>query len=81
MHQDQAFRHHLSAIRNENGIYSHKRALAREIEMGQTSKSHDQNLMQNLIMQDSQDPDKKMDIEEVLIKADLREHRKKRKQR
>ena len=52
------------------------RAPAGEIKRGRTSKSHDKNPMLNLIIQDSQDPDKKMDIEEVLLEAELREHRK-----
>ena len=50
-----------------------------KIERGKISKSHNKNLVQSLIIQDSQDPDEDMeeiDIEVILLEAELRKYRK-----
>ena len=56
------------------------RALAEKIEWGQTSKSHDKNLIQSLVMQDF-DPDgdmEEIDIEATLLETELKEHKKRK---
>ena len=54
---------------------------AGKIDTSQTSIATDKDPMQDLIMEDSQDPDEDMkeNPEEILLEAELREYRKKRK--
>ena len=54
-------------------------APAEKIEIGHTSTATDKDLMQDLIMQDSQDPNEDMqeiDPEEILFEAELKEYKK-----